>query len=393
MKREHSPLRSSACCLSLPPETIESLNSPSMNQTIDRMLDLTIQIQQIPSPTFDEKSRAEFVHSLFLRENLANVSTDSLHNVFGKISGTGRSKPLIISAHLDTVFPHGTDLYYTREETRIYGPGIGDNSLGVAALIGLLWLIRESKLEYPGDIWLVANVGEEGLGDLRGMRAVADRFGGEVRAYLVLEGTSLGHIYHRGVAVRRYRVTARTEGGHSWSDYGRPSAVHELAHFVTDITSLPTPTSPRTTLNVGVISGGTGVNVVAASATLELDLRSEDSAALHSLIGQIEAKIRAANRPGVKVDMESIGDRPAGELPANHPLVKLAEACLSELSLEPTSTAGSTDANLPLSLGYPALVLGITTGGSAHTVHEYIEVGPVETGMQQLLYFVTRLWG
>jgi tripeptide aminopeptidase len=360
---------------------------------INRLLDLAIQIQQIPSPTFDEKRRAEFVQALFLREKLQDVSLDSVCNVFGRLPGNGRSKPLIVTAHLDTVFPRDTELHSTRAEDRIYGPGIGDNSLGIAALVGLLWMIRQQKTLLEGDVWFVSNVSEEGLGDLRGMKAVVNRFGGEVQAYLVIEGTALGHIYHRAVGVRRYRISARTEGGHSWSDYGQPSAVHELAHFVTQITALPIPSSPRTTLNVGLISGGTGVNVLASYASLELDLRSENIDSLNALIARVEEKIRAANRPGVTLEMEIIGDRPAGELPVDHPLVKLAEECLLELGLKASFTSGSTDANIPLSLGYPALVLGVTTGGSAHTVHEYIEVAPVEKGMQQLINFVSRIWG
>jgi tripeptide aminopeptidase len=359
---------------------------------INRLLDLAIQIQQVPSPTFDEKRRAEFVQDLFTREKLLDVSLDPVGNVFGRLPGSGRSKPLIISAHLDTVFPKNTELHSTREEDRIYGPGIGDNSLGVAALLGLLWMIRQQKIELQGDIWFVSNVSEEGLGDLRGMKAVVNRFAGNVQAYLVIEGTALGHVYHRAVGVRRYRISARTEGGHSWSDYGRPSAVHELANFVTQITALPIPSLPRTTLNVGLISGGTGVNVLASYASLELDLRSENMDSLNALITRVEEKIRAANRKGVTVEMEIIGERPPGEIPVDHPLVKLAEACLLELGLKPSFTAGSTDANIPLSLGYPALVLGVTTGGSAHTVHEYIELPPVEKGMQQLINFVSRVW-
>jgi acetylornithine deacetylase/succinyl-diaminopimelate desuccinylase-like protein len=283
-------------------------------------------------------------------------------------------------------------LHVTREEDRIYGPGIGDNSLGVAALFGLLWVLRERKEKPAGDIWLVANVGEEGLGDLRGMKAVTDRFGADVLAYLVLEGAALGHVYHRAVGVRRYRVSARTAGGHSWSDYGQPSAVHELARLVTQITALPVPTHPRTTLNVGLISGGTGVNVLASEATLELDLRSESVDTLNELIGQVEQKITSANRDGVTIAMETIGQRPAGEIALNHPLVKLAGECISEKGLNPVFTSGSTDANVPLSLDYPAVVLGITTGGSAHTVHEYIDVAPVKSGMEQLTEFVSRVW-
>ncbi len=368
-----------------------------MTNFIDRLLEFTIQIQQVPAPTFEEKKRAEFVRDLFVGEKLQDVSIDSVNNVFARLPATKKVKneskpPLIVSAHLDTVFPANTNLHATRELDRIYGPGIGDNSMGVAALFGLSWLLHERKIEMPSDVWFVANVGEEGLGDLRGMKAVADRFGGNVSAYLVVEGASYGHVYHRAVGVRRYRVTARTAGGHSWSDFGQPSAIHELTRLVTQITSLSVPSTPRTSLNVGKISGGTGVNVLAADATFELDLRSENPNALNELIKQVEDLIHAASRAGVTIESEIIGQRPAGEIPENHPLVKLGQECLQEQGLKAELTSGSTDANIPLSRGYPAVVLGITTGGGAHTVHEYIDTALVEKGMEQLLSFVSQVW-
>jgi acetylornithine deacetylase/succinyl-diaminopimelate desuccinylase-like protein len=367
-----------------------------MKDIAERVIERAIEIQQIPAPTFDEKQRAEFVRSLFVEERLRDVSVDEIGNVYGRwTAGDGQrknGKPLIVSAHLDTVFPLDTDLRVTRRLGLIHGPGLGDNSLGVAALFGLLWMLREQRFEPSGDLWLVANVGEEGLGDLRGMRAVVERFGGDVSAYLVLEGLALGHVYHRAVGVKRYRVTARTTGGHSWSDYGKPSAIHELAKLVVQLTSLELSSHPRTTMNVGKISGGTSVNVIAAEATLDLDLRSDGQEALAQLILNVEKLIRHANRPGINVESEVIGQRPAGEISTDHTLVKLAEECLRDLGFEPVLTTGSTDANIPLSKGYPAIVLGISTGGSAHTVHEYINTEPVAQGLEQLVKFVERVW-
>ena len=313
--------------------------------------------------------------------------------MFGRWAGQGTGKPLIVSAHLDTVFPMETTLRVTRGTDLIHGPGLGDNSLGVAALFGLLWSLREQGIQPRGDIWFVANVCEEGLGDLRGMKAVVDRFGADVHAYLVLEGLALGHVYHRAVGVKRFRVTARTSGGHSWSDYGQPSAVHELAKLVVELASLSLPTYPRTTMNVGRISGGTSVNVIAPEASLDLDLRSENQETLTVLVSAVERLIQKANRTGVSFEAQVIGQRPAGEIPVRHPLVTLAKQCLEELGLDAGLISGSTDANVPLSKGYPAIVLGITTGGSAHTIHEYINTKPIALGMEQLLNFVKRVWG
>jgi acetylornithine deacetylase/succinyl-diaminopimelate desuccinylase-like protein len=293
---------------------------------------------------------------------------------------------------MDTVFPLETDLRVEWGIELIHGPGLGDNSLGVASLFGLLWSLKERTTPLRGDVWLVANVAEEGLGDLRGMKAVVDRFGADVHAYLVVEGLALGHVYHRAVGVKRYRVTARTGGGHSWSDYGHPSAVHELAKLVVALTSLTLPAHPRTTMNVGKISGGTSVNVIASEAALDLDLRSEGPEALAELVSAVERLFQQANRPGVNIEAKVIGQRPAGEISARHPLVMLAKDCLREQGLDAGLISGSTDANVPLSKGYPAIVLGITTGGSAHTVHEYINTAPISQGLGQLVSFVSRVW-
>jgi tripeptide aminopeptidase len=364
-----------------------------MNELVNGVIELAIQIQQVPAPTFEERKRAEFVSALFAKEGLQDISMDDAGNVYARLkAGMSRANPLIVSAHLDTVFPAGTDLTATRKPGQIYGPGLGDNSLGVAALFGLIWMLRDRGIDPVGDVWFVANTCEEGLGDLRGMKAIVNRFGADVQAYLVLEGLALGHVYHRAVGVKRYRITVQTSGGHSWSDYGRPSAIHELSRLVVKITSLELPSQPRTTMNVGKISGGTSVNVIAAEAFMDLDLRSEGQEALAGLVSAVEKLIQNANRPDVRVEAQIIGQRPAGQISSQHPLVRLGENCLRDLGINAILTSGSTDANIPLSKGYPAVVLGISTGGSAHTVHEYINTEPVTLGMEQLVRFVERVW-
>jgi acetylornithine deacetylase/succinyl-diaminopimelate desuccinylase-like protein len=367
--------------------------------TVQRIIDLAIQIQQIPAPTFYESQRAEFVRGLFEREGLKEVGMDGVGNVSGLLSDAAGSakaksnvKPLVVSAHLDTVFPLDMDLSVRRENGVLHGIGIGDNSIGVAALMGLIWLLRERKIRLKGNVWFVANVCEEGLGDLRGMKAIVDRYGENVLAYLVLEGMALGHVYHRAVGVRRYRITVRTKGGHSWSDYGQLSAIHELSKLIVQLTSLQLPGEPRTTMNVGRISGGTSVNVIAPEASLELDLRSEGQAALESLIANVERIIRETRKPGLQLETDVVGARPAGELNPDHPLIRLAEDCVRAQGLEAILTTGSTDANIPLSKGIPALVLGITKGGGAHTREEFIRTAPVAQGMEQLVSFLERAW-
>ncbi len=364
---------------------------------INRILNLAIAIQQIPAPTFSERQRADFIYQNFQKELLSDIQIDELGNVYGCLPGAGAGLPLVVSAHTDTVFPASTDLKIVRSYENVSGPGIGDNSLGVAGLFGLVWALRQQNLSQinsalPGDLWLVANVGEEGLGNLRGMKAVVDRFGKDVRAYLVLEGMALGQIYHRGLAVKRYRITINTSGGHSWVDHGRPSAIHILAQLITRITALPRPGSARTTLNVGVIHGGTSVNTIAAQASLELDLRSESVQELETLANQVEQLVTETNRTDVQATAEMIGWRPAGKISSNHPLVQIAAQTLITQGLTPHFNIGSTDANIPLSRGLPAICLGLTNGSGAHTTEEQIHTPPLSKGMDQVVQVVEQAY-
>jgi tripeptide aminopeptidase len=352
---------------------------------INRLLDLTVKIQQIPAPTFAEGIRANFVEQQFIEEGLADVIRDDAGNVYARIPGAGQALPLVVSAHLDTVFPAATDLKINRSLDRIAGPGIGDNSLGVGGLFGLAWLLRQEAITLPGDLWLVANVCEEGLGDLRGMRAVVDRFGDQVSAYLILEGMALGQIYDRALEVRRYRISVYTAGGHSWVDFGRPSAIHELATLITQLTALPLAEKPRTSLGAGIIAGGTSVNTIAAEAHIELDIRAEEPQDLRVLASRVEILVKTANRAGVRVEAELIGQRPGGNISPQHPLVCLVKQALQAQGIIANLSTGSTDANIPLSRGLPAVCIGLTNGGGAHTVGEFIHTRPISQGLEQLL--------
>jgi tripeptide aminopeptidase len=354
------------------------------NNLVEKVVTKAIQIQQIPAPTFKERHRAEFIHRSFLDESLVDVSIDRLGNVFGRIPGRGEKAPVVISAHSDTVFPEETDLTIKREADAILGAGIGDNSLGIAGLFGLIWMLRDNKVTLPGDLWLVANVGEEGLGNLCGMRAVVDRFEDTSLAYVVLEGMALGQIYYHALEVRRYRITVRTPGGHSWVDAGKPSAIHILAQFITRLVALPLPEQPRTSLNVGVISGGTTVNTIAAEAHMELDLRSEIQKVILPIVSEIEQLASEYSRENVSVTMDLIGHRPSGSIEIRHPLVQVAARALEAVGIQARFNTGSTDANVPLNRGYPAICLGLTNGCGAHTVHEKIYTAPLKQGLEQL---------
>jgi tripeptide aminopeptidase len=361
---------------------------------LDQLVELAVQIQQIPAPTFLETPRAQFIYQLFVNEGLSDVEIDPAGNVYARLPGEKPAEipPLVITAHLDTVFPPGTSLLLQRQPDRLTGPGIGDNSIGLAGLLGLVWMLRERKAWLPGNLWLVADTGEEGLGNLKGMNAVVERFKDLPRAYIVLEGMGLGEIFHRGLAVKRYRLAVKTAGGHSWIDFGRPSAIHEIAHLIDSLTGLVLPSNPRTTLNVGIVSGGTSINTIASHASLELDLRSEALANLQALAAEVEELVVEGNHPGIEVTCELIGQRPAGDIPASHWLVRLEESCLVEQGITPSPGIGSTDANLPLSLGLPAICIGLTTGSGAHTMEEGINLPPVIQGMEQLYQLVTHIF-
>jgi len=222
------------------------------------------------------------------------------------------------------------------------------------------------------------------------MRSIVDRYGNDPLAYIVLEGMALGQIYHRGLGVQRYLITAKSGGGHSWVDYGTPSAIHGLADLVTKITSIKLPKEPRTSLNIGVISGGTSVNTIAAQASLELDLRSTGPETLNKLILEVETLVAKSNRHNIDFQAEVIGKRPVGEIPGNHPLVKLAADVLRERGIQPSLNIGSTDANIPLSRGLPCVCIGLTNGSGAHTIEEYIQIKPLQLGMEQLVELVCK---
>nr|HMN60931.1 M20/M25/M40 family metallo-hydrolase [Anaerolinea sp.] len=287
-----------------------------------------------------------------------------------------------------TVFPENFPLTLEREPERITGPGIGDNSLGVATLLHIPRLLRENGLSLPGDLWLAATTCEEGLGNLKGIEALTTRFGAVPAAYISLEGMGLGNILHRGLGVERFRITAQTAGGHSWVDYGTPSAVHELVALAARLAALKPPRQPRTSLNIGVIQGGTSINTIAAKAWLELDLRSEAPQSLSNLARKVNHTVAEAQKTDLTLSLERIGWRPAGEIPNHHPLVELAIQTLENLGISPHVDIASTEANLPLSLGYPSITIGLTIGDRAHSAQEYILTEPLEKGLIQIIELI-----
>ncbi|MCP4425585.1 MAG: M20/M25/M40 family metallo-hydrolase [Chloroflexi bacterium] len=360
---------------------------------VERVIETAVAIQQIPAPTFAEAKRANYIQSQFTAAGLQDVAWDELYNVYGRFPGASpQHPPVILSAHSDTVFPADTDLTVRRNGRLICGPGLADNSIGVAGMLGLAQTLVEHNPPLLADIWFVANVGEEGLGDLRGMKAVVERFGRDA-VYIVVEGGLFGQISHQAIGVRRFRIEIKTGGGHSWGNFGRPSAIHELAHLIAAIDRLSVPAAPKTTYNVGVIQGGTSVNSIAHSAAMQLDLRSEEPALLAGLVSAVEEIIAAAqarlavdDRNDVLITMTEIGNRPAGSISRQAPLVVWAEESLRYVGCHQVRyVVSSTDANVPLSQGVTAVCVGLTKSGNAHRLDEYIDPINLPNGLKHLL--------
>lgn len=349
-------------------------------------------IQQIPSPTFQEQDLAAYILEQFSVTGWPDSAIDAAGNVLTRIPGIRSNHPIVLSAHMDTVHPLGTDLQIKETPQHITGPSIGDNSLGVACLLTILKYFYELKITPQQDIWLVANTCEEGLGDLLGMKAVVNRFKSKPAAYIILEGIGLGNLTTQGLSVKRYRVTFETNGGHSWGDFGKPSAIHEMVHTLEQIMALPIPQTCKTTMNIGKIEGGKSINSLAPTAFFEIDLRSEQNKVLQNYQQKILQIIESTQSDAVRVSYEVIGDRPGGVISPSHDLVKKALQACQAYEITSALGSGSTDANIPLSLGYPAICVRLTEGGHAHTAEEYIDLPPLQTGLSIVLYLLNLLW-
>ncbi len=349
------------------------------------LLDLTIRIAEIPAPTGAERERSRFVAGWLGEHGFPDIWRDDLGDLTVRVPGRSPGAPVMIAAHLDTVFPSGTDLSVRRLPTQAYGPGVGDNSLGVAALLMLPELLARLNHTPAVDLILALTVGEEGLGNLRGMRAVIDHHPG-LGAAIALEGHNLGRVTHIAVGSRRLRIEVSGPGGHSWGAFGQPSAIHALARIITELDALSLTASPKTTLNVGLIEGGVSVNTIAPSASCVVDMRSTDERALADLAERLERIVRGAARGGISTECVVLGVRPAGTVPRDSRLVQMASRTLKALGYDAIYDASSTDANIPISLGIPAVCLGITSGGNAHREDEYIDLPPVAAGMTQILF-------
>jgi acetylornithine deacetylase/succinyl-diaminopimelate desuccinylase-like protein len=350
----------------------------------DAIIRSQIAVAQIAAPTGEEHERAGWVARRFRDCGLSGIHTDAAGNVIGSRPGAEDLPPVVICAHLDTVFPRETDLSIRRDGERLVGPGINDNGRGLAVMLALAAEIDGVRLRPRHPVEFVATTGEEGIGDLRGAKHYfADR-GRDAHAMVALDGAGDERIIHRALGSRRFRVSYSGPGGHSWAAFGVPNAVHAAAAAAARLASLPLPSTPRTTLSVGRIGGGLSVNSIPDRAWLEIDLRSTSAPQLDELERAIrriaglaaeeENARRAFGTRPLGVTVESIGCRPCGETPAEHDLVQSAIEATRLVGRHPDLALASTDANVPISQGIPAIAIGAGgRGGDAHTRSEWFD--------------------
>jgi tripeptide aminopeptidase len=379
---------------SLSAQTPELLRRPpvagalaSLRATNSWTLEQQTSICEIPAPPFGEAARAAEYRRRFEALGFRNVRIDAEGNVIAERPGTGTGPRLVLSAHLDTVFPDTVDVTVRREGNRLLGPGIGDDCRGLAVVLAVARALRDAGVQTAGTIVFVGTVGEEGQGNLRGVRHLIDRqSAGPVDFFLSVDGAGLSATT-RAVGSHRYRVTVHGPGGHSWSDFGIPNPAHALGRVIAGLAALPVPSTPRTTFNVGILEGGTSVNSIPAAASMLVDLRSESQAALDSLdagfrravAAGVDAEIQRwpGPRQRLRAEITDIGRRPAATMPDTSIVVRATLRAAELLGFTPALVAGSTDANYPMSLGIPSVTLdGGGRGGGAHSLGEWYQDGP-----------------
>lgn len=366
-------------------------------QTIEHQIRLT----EIPAPPFKEAARGEEMTRLFEQVGLQRVRVDKVGNILGERRGAARRPHLVVAAHLDTVFPEDTNVQVRREGSVLHAPGIGDDGRGLAVLLAIARALNETNVQTPGSITFVADVGEEGLGDLRGMKGLFDdTLKGIVDRFVTIDGSGMS-IAHTFIGSRRYRVAFKGPGGHSFTDFGAPNPINALGRAIARIAELQVPADRQTTFNVGRIGGGTSVNSIPAEAWMEVDLRSVDRAALMALDGQVHKALDAALaaeharwRAGGVLTMikEVVGDRPPGATRSDSVVVQAAFAATRAVGGVPVATVSSSDANYPTSLGIPSVQIGGGgRGADAHAPTESFDTTESWRGTQRALLLTIAL--
>jgi len=365
-----------------------------------------IRICSIPASPFGEQERAEYFSRKFSELGLTEVEIDEEGNCLGLLRGSSRSPLMVVSAHLDTVFSADTNFNVVRRDGRLYAPGIADDGCGLAAMIALIQAIQSERIPIEGSILFVGTVGEEGEGNLRGVRHLftKGRWAKHIDSFLSFDGPGLDRITNRALGSRRYRVEVAGPGGHSWGDFGLPNPVHAIGRAISRLAGYPAPKEPRTTFNVGRIEGGRSINAIPSEASMEVDLRSAAEAELQRLDAFFRRAVRdavdeenatrRAGDPLLKLKVDLIGERPTGETPADSALVEIAIEATKLIGIDPRLDQSSTDSNLPISLGVPAITLG--AGGSSafsHSLDEWYDPRGRDLGLKRGLLVILGMTG
>jgi len=367
-----------------------------------RILQWQTELVSVPGPPFGERPRAEWLCELFRELNLADAHIDEAGNAIAVRRGTGGGRRVLLSAHIDTVFPANTPVKPTLSGTRLSAPGACDNGAGVVAMLAMAAALEHAQMATAGDIVFIGNVGEEGEGDLRGMRHIYRDGGDAIAGHIVLDGAGHEAAVTHALGSLRFLVTIDGPGGHSWTDAGRPNPIVVLSRAIERYSRVPLPEIPRTTINVGTIEGGTAINAIPERATARFDLRSTEpeqlirlEVELHRAVEDAVLAANAAPRFDAKAlhfSIEKIGDRPAGQLPADSGLLDLLRAVDRHLAIRTEQRVASTDANIPLALGVPALSIGAGgEGGGIHTYGEWYDARGRELGLRRLLLLLLAL--
>ncbi len=360
-----------------------------------------IRFCEIPAPPFKEDARGKELQRVFQQLGLQNVRVDKVGNVLGTYAGKAPHPHLVIAAHLDTVFPEGTDVRVKREGAVLRGPGIGDDCRGLAVLVAIAREMRKAGVQTDGTVTFVADVGEEGIGDLRGMKALFNEtLKGQIDNFVSIDGTGV-HVTNVAVGSHRYKVTFKGPGGHSFGAFGLANPMGAMGRAIAKIQELQVPRQPKTTFNVGRVGGGTSVNSIPFSSWMELDMRSSDPASLAAVDASIQKAIDAAvneenqrwGRPNViSAERELIGDRPAGSTPENSAIVRTGLATATALGLTANLGEGSTDSNIPMSMKIPAITIGGGgRGRNAHALTESFDTTDAWQGTQHALLLTVAL--
>ncbi len=364
-----------------------------------------IAICSIPAPPFQERERAEYLCSKF-QELGFDVSLDKEGNCSGLRRGRSVDPLLVVSAHLDTVFPAGTDVTVRNAKGILFAPGIADDGCGLAALIALGRAMAAANIETEGSVLFVGTVGEEGEGNLRGVRYLFSegQWANRVNSFLSFDGSGTDRLINRALGSKRYRVSMRGPGGHSWGDFGLANPVHALGRAISRLVSYPVPREPRTTFNVGRIQGGTSINAIPGEAVMDVDLRSTSDHELRRLDAFFRRAMREAaddenaarrhGHPSLNLSVDLIGERPTGETPSDSAIVQIAFEATRALGVTPILDQASTDANIPMSLRIPALTLGAGgMSGSSHTINEWYDPRDQAKGLKRGLLVALGLVG